>query len=72
MRWIFFTTAVVSCIILTTFIERPFQIIGWGISTISCLGWVVIAIQDKDIPRMLMEAMYAALGAWGFINWLNL
>jgi len=43
-----------------------------GISTISCLGWVVIAIQDKDTPRMLMEAMYAALGAWGFINWLSL
>ena len=72
MRWIFFCTAVIGCLILTSFTERPFQVIGWGISSISCLGWVVIAIQDKDTPRMLMEIMYAAMGAWGFINWLSL
>ena len=55
LRWFFFVSAV----------------IGVLISTVSCLGWVMIAIQDRDIPRALMESMYAIIGVWGFINWLN-
>ena len=71
MRWFFFASAVIGCLILTTFTDRIFQVLGWGISTISCLGWVMIAAQDRDPPRMLMELMYAGMGAWGFINWLT-
>jgi hypothetical protein len=71
MRWFFFASAVIGCLILTTFTEQPYQVLGWGISTISCLGWVIIAAQDQDTPRMLMELMYAGMGAWGFINWLT-
>ena len=71
MRWIFFISAVTSCLVLTTFTERPYQVIGWARSSVSCMGWVMIAIQDRDTPRMLMEMMYAAMGAWGFINWLT-
>ena len=71
MRWFFFASAVIGCLILTTFTDRIFQVLGWGISTISCLGWVIIAAQDRDTPRMLMELMYAGMGAWGFINWLT-
>ena len=71
MRWFFFAFAVIGCLILTTFTDRIFQVLGWGISTISCLGWVMIAAQDRDAPRMLMELMYAGMGAWGFINWLT-
>ena len=71
MRWMFFISAVIACFILTTFKEAPFQALGWGLSTISCLGWVVIAAEDRDIPRLLMELMYAMMGAWGFINWIR-
>ena len=59
MRWFFFASAVIGCLILTTFTEQPYQVLGWGISTISCLGWVIIAAQDRDTPRMLMELMTA-------------
>ena len=61
MRWFFFASAVIGCLILTTFTDRIFQV----------LGWVIIAAQDRDTPRMLMELMYAGMGAWGFINWLT-
>jgi hypothetical protein len=71
IRWFFFASAVIGCLILTTFTDRIFQVLGWGISTISCLGWVIIAAQDRDTPRMLMELMYAGIGTWGFINWLT-
>lgn len=71
MRWMFFLSAVVSCFILTTFTEAPYQAIGWGISGISCAGWVLIAIEDKDTPRMLMEIMYAGFAFWGLFNWLT-
>jgi len=71
MRWFFFASAVMGVLILTSFTQPEFQVLGWGISTVSCLGWVMIAIQDRDIPRALMESMYAIIGVWGFINWLN-
>ena len=71
LRWFFFVSAVIGVLILTSFTQPEFQVLGWGISTVSCLGWVMIAIQDRDIPRALMESMYAIIGVWGFINWLN-
>ena len=71
LRWFFFVSAVIGVLILTSFTHSEFQVIGWGISTVSCLGWVMIAIQDRDVPRALMESMYAIIGAWGFINWLS-
>jgi len=71
MRWFFFVTAVLSCFILTSFKLPVYQAIGWGLSGISCLGWVLIAIEDKDVPRTLMELMYAGFAFWGLINWLR-
>jgi hypothetical protein len=71
MRWMFFLSAVISCFILTTFKEAPFQAFGWALSTISCVGWVIIAAEDRDVPRLLMELMYAMMGSWGFINWIR-
>lgn len=71
MRWVFFLSAAISCFILTSFKEPVFQAIGWGLSGISCLGWVLIAVEDKDIPRCLMELMYSGFAFWGLINWLR-
>ena len=71
MRWLFFFIAVLSVTILTTFKEPYYQAFGWAFSFISCTGWMIIALQDKDYPRMLMEMMYGGYGIWGAYNWLS-
>ena len=70
-RWIFFTTAFISILVLTTFKSNIGQVIGWSLSLTSCLAWAYFGYKDKDNPRMLMEIMYASMSVWGIVNWLK-
>lgn len=70
-RWLGFTLAVIGAYILGN-AEVESQWLGWSVCTVSCFIWIIMGIQDKDIPRTLMEIMYFIIGARAIINWLNL
>ena len=69
-RWLGFSLAVIGAYILGN-ADLQSQWLGWSICTVSCLIWIMMGIQDRDIPRTLMEIMYFIIGARAIINWLT-
>ena len=69
-RWFGFSLAVIGAYILGN-ADLESQWLGWSICTVSCLTWIMMGIQDRDIPRTLMEIMYFIIGARAIINWFT-
>ena len=69
-RWFGFSLAVIGAYILGN-ADLESQWLGWSICTVSCLIWIMMGIQDRDIPRTLMEIMYFIIGARAIINWIT-
>ena len=70
-RWLFFATALASVLILTTFKQSLYQVVGWTMASMSCLAWSYFAYKDNDKPRFCMELMYFLVSIWGIINWMK-
>ena len=73
-RWWGFAIAMASIFILSDvrwFYNSIAQVIGWSFASISCGFWVYIGMNDKDIPRTLMELMYFVLALRAVYNWLQ-
>ena len=69
-RWFGFILAVIGAFILGN--ANVFsQWIGWTVCSASCLIWIIMGIQDRDLPRTLMEVMYFIIGIRAIINWIN-
>ena len=67
MRWIAFILTMLGTWLLTN-TNFNFFSLGWGISGLSTIMWVIFAYKDKDIPRTLMEVCFVILCIRGVIN----
>jgi|TARA_Y100000590_G_scaffold3668_1_gene4849 drug/metabolite transporter (DMT)-like permease len=68
IRWLGFTLAIIGVYILSN-AQPDTQWIGWSITSMSCAIWVLKGIEDRDIPRTLMELMYVILAIRAIFNW---
>ena len=69
-RWVGFFLAVTGAYILGN-AQILSQWIGWSVCSVSCLIWIFMGLQDRDLPRTLMELMYFIIGIRAIINWVN-
>ena len=68
-RWLGFILAFLGAFVLSN-ADPSTQWIGWAIASCSCSIWIYMGIQDKDVPRALMELMYLLLALRAIWNWL--
>ncbi len=68
IRWIGFILALIGCYFLTNGVIEMLWV-GWSISILSCLLWILVAVRDGDLSRSLMELIYLFLAARGMIVW---